>query len=82
MVVVAMNATPVPRHDVMTGVPVAGRWDVLTCSDEARFGGSGYEQTKSYTTTDDAHNNFEHALWLTLPPLSITLVRYQGAELA
>ena len=77
-----MNATPVPRHDVMTGVPVAGRWDVVTCSDEPRFGGSGYEQMTSYTTTNDGHNQFDQALWLTLPPLSITYIRFQGAKLA
>ncbi len=82
MVVAAMNATPVPRHDVMTGVPAPGTWNVVACSDEGRFGGSDYEQTKSYTTTSDAHNQFDQALWLTLPPLSITLVRYQGVKLA
>ena len=78
LVVIAMNATPVARHDVMTGVPVAGQWDVVVCSDETRFGGSGYEQTTSYTTTNDSFNQFEHALWLTLPPLSITFVRFNS----
>ncbi|MDW3177816.1 MAG: 1,4-alpha-glucan branching protein GlgB [Acidimicrobiia bacterium] len=80
MVVAAMNATPVPRHDVMTGVPAPGTWNVVACSDEGRFGGSDYEQTKSYTTTSDAHNQFDQALWLTLPPLSITLIRYEGPQ--
>ena len=75
-VVAAMNATPVPRHDVMTGVPEAGKWEVLLCSDDTKYGGSGYDHPEAYTTTDHPHNGFDQALWLTLPPLSVTFLRY------
>lgn len=76
MVVVAMNGTPIPRHDVMTGVPVSGTWDVVLCSDDESYGGSGYEHPATYTTTPHHHNGYEQAIWLTLPPLSTTFIRF------
>lgn len=74
-VVAALNATPVPRTEVMTGVPFAGEWNVLACSDSQEFGGSGFEQAQSFHTSADSVHGFEHSLRLTLPPLSITFLR-------
>jgi len=48
---------------------------VLLCSDDERFGGSGYTRSDRYTTTADRHNDFEQSLWLTLPPLSMSFLR-------
>ena len=76
MVVVAFNGTPVPRRDVMTGVPSSGEWEVLLCSDEEAYGGAGYEHPASYTTTPHRHNGLEQSIWLTLPALSVTFLRY------
>lgn len=73
--IVALNATPVPRHDVMTGAPVAGTWDVVLCSDDEQFGGSGYERASSYDTHPEHFNGYEQSIWLTLPPLSVTILR-------
>lgn len=78
MVIVAMNATPVPQHDVMTGAPVSGGWEVISCSDDPSYGGSGYEYPDRYTTTEHGHNGYHQSLWLTLPPLSITFLRFVG----
>jgi 1,4-alpha-glucan branching enzyme len=39
---VVVNATPVPRPDVVLGVPCAGRWRVVVNSDRRCFGGSGW----------------------------------------
>jgi len=76
-VIVAMNATPVPRDSVMTGVPNAGTWEVVVCSDDPAFGGSGYEQSPSFDSTPEHHNGYEQAIWLNLPPLSVTFLRFQ-----
>ena len=75
MVVVALNATPVSHTDVMTGVPVSGTWNVVLCSDDPKFGGSGFEQSSSYEPSPDHHNGFEQSIWLTLPALSVTILR-------
>lgn len=77
MVVVAMNATPVPRDNVMTGVPAKGSWDVLLCSDDGAYGGSDYAQPAAFETTPHHHNGYEQSVWLTLPPLSITILRHR-----
>lgn len=79
-VVVAFNGTPVPRNDVMTGVPEAGSWDVLLSSDDENYGGSGYAHPPAYTTTPHAHNGFEQSVWLTLPPLSVTFLRWNPGK--
>ncbi len=75
LVVVAFNATPVPRHDVVTGVPVAGNWEVLLCSDAGVYGGSDYEHPTTYATNDFGHCGFEWSISLTLPALSVTFLR-------
>ncbi len=75
IVIVALNATPVPRHDVMTGAPVAGKWDVVLCSDDVKFGGSGYQRPSSYDTHPEHFNGYEQSIWPTLPPLSVTILR-------
>ena len=73
--VLTLNATPVPRADVMTGVPVSGTWNLVLCSDDPKFGGSGFEQSSSYESSPDHHNGFEQSIWLTLPALSVTILR-------
>ena len=76
LVVAAFNATPVPRHDVVTGVPEAGDWEVLMCSDDKAYGGSGYGRPDTYETNPVGHCGFEQSISLTLPPLSLTFLRY------
>ncbi len=76
IVIAAMNATPVPRTGVMTGVPLAGTWELVLCSDDVRFGGSGYERPAQYESTPEAHGGHDQAVWLTLPPLSMSFLRH------
>jgi len=73
--IVALNATQVPRTDVMTGAPVAGTWNLALCSDDVKFGGSGFSRPSTYGTTPEHHNGYEQSIWLTLPPLSLTILR-------
>ena len=75
IVIVALNATPVPRTDVMTGAPVAGSWELLLCSDDVKFGGSGFSRPSTYDTSPEQFNGYEQSIWLTLPPLSLSILR-------
>ena len=75
IVIVALNATPVPRTDVMTGAPVAGTWNLALCSDDVKFGGSGFSRPSTYDTSPEQFNGYEQSIWLTLPPLSLTILR-------
>jgi 1,4-alpha-glucan branching enzyme len=68
-VVVAVNATPTPQHNVRIGVPSAGRWSELINTDAAEYGGSGLGNDGGADTVPvDAHG-FHHSLVVTLPPL-------------
>ena len=73
--IVALNATPVPRHDVMTGAPVAGTWNLALCSDDVKFGGSGFSRPSTYETSPEQFNGYEQSIWMTLPPLSLSILR-------
>lgn len=77
-VLVAMNNTPVPRPGVHAGVPAAGSWSVLACSDDGTYGGSDMLSVDPIETTATAHSGHEQSLQLDLPPLSITFWRYDG----
>ena len=69
-VLVALNATPVPRENYRLGVPVDGRWDEIFNSDAVQFGGSGVDNGESVETTPiDAHGHRQSIL-ITLPPLA------------
>ena len=45
------------------------------CSDDEKFGGSGYQRASSYDTHPEHFNGYEQSIWLTLPPLSLTILR-------
>jgi len=75
MVIAAMNGTPVPRTDVLTGVPVAGTWDLVLCGDDPEYGGSGFERPSSYVSSPGHHCGHDNTIWLTLPPLSLSFLR-------
>jgi 1,4-alpha-glucan branching enzyme len=74
-VLVAMNLTPVPRHDHVVGVPVGGMWSELLNSDSAFYGGSGLGNLGGVEATAQPWGDFSHRVALTLPPLSIVLLK-------
>jgi len=68
-VVVALNFTPVPRHNFRLGVPDGGFWRELLNSDAKEFGGSGQGNLGGVTATPIAFHGRPCSLNLTLPPL-------------
>lgn len=72
-VLVALNLTPVPRHDYTLGVPIAGEWELLANSDDAEFGGSGASLSPLLTTQSAPSHGEEESLTMMLPPLSTTV---------
>jgi 1,4-alpha-glucan branching enzyme len=74
-VLVAMNLTPVPRHDHVVGVPAGGVWSELLNSDATFYGGSGIGNLGGVDATAQPWGEFSHRVTLTLPPLSIVLLK-------
>jgi 1,4-alpha-glucan branching enzyme len=69
MVVVALNFTPVPRHNYMIGVPRGGRWRELLNSDAPLYGGSGQGNMGGVEAAPIPLHGRRWSVNLTLPPL-------------
>lgn len=72
-VVVVCNFTPEVWHSYRLGVPSAGVWSTLLCTDAAEFGGSGLVPGDA-TAFDEPHGNQPHSLEMTVPPMSVTFL--------
>lgn len=75
VVLIACNATPMPRQDYRVGVPRGGRWVEVLNSDAQIYGGSGVGNLGGMEAEETAHHGRPHSLSLTLPPLGAVLLR-------
>ncbi|MFO8032513.1 MAG: 1,4-alpha-glucan branching protein GlgB [Desulfohalobiaceae bacterium] len=72
---VVCNFTPVPRHNYLVGVPAGGFWQEALNSDGQEYWGSGQGNFGGLRSSSvPCHGRF-HSLSLTLPPLSIILLK-------
>jgi 1,4-alpha-glucan branching enzyme len=74
-ILVALNFTPVPRHDYHVGVPWGGRWEEVLNSDAHTYGGSGQGNFGGVEAEDVPCHGRPHRLRLTLPPLGAVLLK-------
>ncbi len=79
-VLVVCNLTPVPRHGYRIGVPHAGRWRELFNSDAGQYGGGNLGNVGGADAQAVPAHGFPASLQLTLPPLSVLVLRYEGPE--
>ena len=63
------NATPVPRDNYGVGVSELGSYQKIFDSDDARFGGSGYNKQWQLSATHEGAQGYPHSVRLSLPPL-------------
>ncbi len=79
VVAVAVNATPVPRHQYRVGVPESGVWEEILNSDAEHYGGSGQGNLGSVDTgpLGVPRHGRPHSLDLILPPLSVVAFRHR-----
>jgi 1,4-alpha-glucan branching enzyme len=63
------NATPVPRDGYRVGVAERGEYRKIFDSDDARFGGSGYNRQTQITAGEHGAQGYAFSLPLDLPPL-------------
>jgi len=74
---VALNFTPVPRHDYRIGVPEAGLWHEVLNSDATVFGGSGHGNLGATRSSPVPWNGRPHWISITLPPLAALFLKPQ-----
>jgi 1,4-alpha-glucan branching enzyme len=69
-IVVALNFTPVPRHDYRIGVPAAGNYRERFNSDSSYYGGSDLGNRGQVEAEAVPWDNHPYSIALTLPPLA------------
>jgi 1,4-alpha-glucan branching enzyme len=72
-VLVVANFTPVVREGYRVGVPRAGFWRELLCSDAEVYGGSGVGNRGGMHTDAMAWRGHEQSLVVTVPPLGLSM---------
>lgn len=75
---VACNFTPVPRQNYVVGVPGAGFWREIVNSDARDYGGSGWGNLGGLRSAPVPSHGRSHSLALTLPPLSVIVLKREG----
>ncbi|MEM6910826.1 MAG: 1,4-alpha-glucan branching protein GlgB [Verrucomicrobiota bacterium] len=76
-VVVAINATPVPREGYRLGVPAPGPYREVFNSDAAIYGGSNQGNAGGLHSEDFGSHGRPCSLVMTLPPLAVVIFERQ-----
>jgi 1,4-alpha-glucan branching enzyme len=76
---VAMNYTPVPRHNYRVGLPFGGVWREVLNSDAKIYWGSGQGNLGAIEASPLAHYRWPKSLTLTLPPLGAVILKADRA---
>jgi 1,4-alpha-glucan branching enzyme len=80
-VVFVCNFTPVPRHQYRVGLPGPGRYRELLNSDASVYGGSNLGNAGGVDSEPVPAQGRGHSACLTLPPLSLLVLRREAEAL-
>ncbi|MBN2304402.1 MAG: 1,4-alpha-glucan branching protein GlgB, partial [Anaerolineae bacterium] len=75
--VIALNFTPMPRHNYRVGVPEAGFYKEMLNSDSDLYGGGNVGNYGGLSTDPVGMHGFQHSLNLTVPPLGVVILKRQ-----
>ncbi|MDP9172862.1 MAG: 1,4-alpha-glucan branching protein GlgB [Planctomycetota bacterium] len=78
LLLVAMNYTPVPRHNYRVGLPVGGAWHEILNSDAKIYWGSGQGNLGNVEASPLPHYRWVKSVTLTLPPLGAVILKPVG----
>ena len=79
----ACNFTPVGRTGYALGVPSGGAWRELLNSDAATYGGANWGNLGQPIQAEPVPRHGQpHSLTLTLPPLSVVVLKADGVDAA
>ncbi|MBI3771385.1 MAG: 1,4-alpha-glucan branching protein GlgB [Gammaproteobacteria bacterium] len=77
-VIVGLNFTPVPRERYRIGVPEAGVYQEILCTDSAYYGGSNMGNGAGLVSEPIPWMGRPHSIEFTLPPLAGVVLRRIG----
>jgi 1,4-alpha-glucan branching enzyme len=78
-ILVVGHYTPISRYGYTIGVPYAGYWKEVLNSSASCYGGEGIGNLGGVETDAIAWDSHGYSLKLTLPGLSTSIFKYQGA---
>lgn len=74
------NFTPVEYDDFRTGVPCLGKYTKVMSSDDLRYGGTGLKNSKIVLAEDIECEGRDYSIEMNLPPLSVTIYKFDYRE--
>ncbi len=77
--VIICNFTPVPRYGYRVGVPKGGHYAEVLNSDSEHYGGSNMGNLGGIESQAAVWHGWSHNLSLTLPPLSMIVLKLQNS---
>jgi 1,4-alpha-glucan branching enzyme len=81
MLIIAINFTPVPRHNYRIGVPMPGRYQEIFNSDAECYGGGNVGNGGSLLITEEKPwMDRSYSIQITLPPLAAIILKPLGVE--
>jgi 1,4-alpha-glucan branching enzyme len=75
MLLIICNFTPVVHSKYKVGVPVAGSYKEIFCSDYEQFGGDGSKNSKSIASKRSACDDRKNSITVSLAPLSMSIFK-------
>jgi 1,4-alpha-glucan branching enzyme len=75
-ILVACNFTPTTHQKYLLGAP-QGNWKLIFNSDDADFGGSGFQPTEDVSTESIASHGRKDSLVISLPGLAVVAFKKQ-----
>jgi 1,4-alpha-glucan branching enzyme len=75
VVLIAINYTPVVRHNYRVGAPRGGKWREIFNSDAKEYWGSGQGNLGDVEASVLPHHQWKSSLSLTLPPLGAVILK-------
>jgi 1,4-alpha-glucan branching enzyme len=79
-VIVVANFTPVVRREYRLGVPDQGQYEEIFNSDSSFYGGSNVGNGLGLASIDAPADSHPYSLELTIPPLSVTVLKKRQPE--
>lgn len=76
--IIALNMTPVPRHNYPIGLHFEESWVECFNSDDKKYGGSGVINEGVFEAKDEDWKGKPYSLRLTLPPLGGIILKKHG----
>jgi 1,4-alpha-glucan branching enzyme len=80
MVLVVCNFDTVPFEEFKVGVPRYGKYKEVLNSDAVAFGGTGLVNSRVKVAKKEAYDGREYSITISLPALSVTVLKYEFAE--